>query len=319
MAKHYQPISRMEQPRYVGVNTFMKLPLVQTTEDIDYAIVGVPDDTGDNFRPGARFGPQGIREQSAFLRPYHMSLGVNVVETLSGVDYGDVNCIPGQIERNMKNTEELLTPLAQAGVIPICLGGDHSITLPELRALAKVHGPLGIVHFDSHIDTWEDFFGEPYNNGTSLRRAHEEGILDTSRSISIGIKGTQYWHDDTRFSKELGIEVITMDEFEEIGIKETLRRIKNKVGTGKTFLTFDIDCVDPAYAPGGGVYEVNGFTSREVMGFLTNLKDIDFVGFDIAEVVPIYDPSGITGFLAASIVHTYLALIALQKLKQEAQ
>ena len=311
--KHYAPISRMEQPRYVGVNTFMKLPLVQTTEDIDYAIIGIPDDTGDNMRPGARFGPQGIREQSAFCRPYHMSLGVNVVELLSGVDYGDVNCIPGQIERNMKNTEEVFLPLAEAGVVTIGIGGDHSITLPQLRALAKVNGPLGVVHFDSHIDTWEDFFGHPYNNGTTLRRAHEEGIIDTSRCISVGIKGTQYFHDDTCFSRELGIEVITMDEFEEIGIDETIRRIRQRVGDGKTFLTFDIDCVDPAYAPGGGVYEVDGFTSREVFKFLNNMKGIDFVGYDIAEVSPVYDNAGITCFLAASIVHTYLALLALKK------
>ncbi len=300
-------------PRFIGIKTFMRLPYLKTLEDIDYAIIGMPYDTSANYRPGARFGPASIREISALLRPYNVSLGVNIMEELSGVDFGDVNCIPEQYEQSYKNIYDTLLPLAERNIIPIGLGGDHSIPLPELRALAKVYGPLALVHFDAHVDTWDDFLGGKYNHGTAIKRAYEEGLIDTEHCITVGPRGTMYYGDDTKFSTEIGIKVLTADKVREIGLPETIRQIRERVGNKKTFLTFDIDFIDPASAPGTGVYEIGGFNGHEALTILNGLGGIDFVGFDIAEVAPPYDVSQITAFLAATIVHTYLGLIAFNK------
>ena len=315
-------VNILEQMRTVGPNTFMKLHLIEDVEDLggqqaDYAIVGIPDDSGEFFRVGQRFAPNSIREYSAMLRPYHINMGVDVMAELKGFDYGDVNCIPNRTEFNQNRAYEKVVKLVEKGIIPISLGGDHSIALPDMRAVAKVHGPIGLVHFDSHIDTQDEFYGNRYNNGTALRRAIEEGILDPARTISIGIKGTQFEFDETHKSRDLGIEVITMDEFEEIGVEETVRRILDRIGDGKTFLTFDIDCMDTSCAPGGGVYELGGFTTREIIRILKGIKEANFVGFDISEVCPAYDPSGITSYMAAAIVHTFMAMIAIRKRKEK--
>lgn len=314
-------VNILEQMRTVGPNTFMKLHLIEDVEDLDgqqadYAIVGIPDDSGEFFRVGQRFAPNSIREMSAMLRPYHINMGVNVMEELKGFDYGDVNCIPNRTEFNQKRAYEKIVKLVEKNIIPISLGGDHSIALPDMRAVAKVHGPIGLVHFDSHIDTQDEFYGDRYNNGTALRRAIEEGILDPARTISIGIKGTQFETDETQKSRDLGIEVITMDEFEEIGVDETVRRIMNRIGDGKTFLTFDIDCIDNSCAPGGGVYELGGFTTREIIRIMKGIKEANFVGFDISEVCPAYDVGGITSYMAAALVQTFMAMIAIRKRKE---
>lgn len=309
----YTQLDAQKIPRYVGINTFMRLPYVQTTEDIDYAIVGLPYDTSCNYRPGARFGPASIREISALLRPYNVALGVNIMEELSGVDYGDVNCILEQYEKSYKNIVDTLTPLAANDVVTIGLGGDHSVTLPELRALASQHGPLGLIHFDAHVDTFDDFIGTKYNHGTALRRAYEEGLIDTNRCVTIGPRGTMYYGDDTHFSTDLGITVITADKAREIGIPKTIERIREIVGGGKTFLTFDIDAIDPSNAPGTGVYELGGFTGLEAVTMVNGLKGIHFVGFDVAEVSPPYDVSQVTANLAANLIHSFISLVAYYK------
>lgn len=312
MAK-YVPLNSLEIPRFAGIKTFMRLPNIPTVEDIDYAIVGIPFDTGVTYRPGARFAPAAIRDISSLIKPYNVPQAVNVVDVLSGVDYGDVSVNPGYITDTYDRIEQGLAPLVKAGVTPICLGGDHSVTLGELRALAKVHGPLALVHFDSHFDTLDSYFGKKYNHGTVFRRALEEGLVDAAHSIQVGMRGTFYSPDDLKGSEDLGLEVITSFEMRDIGLDEVNRRIHERVAGRKAFLTYDIDFVDPAYAPGTGTIEVGGFTSTEALGMVRKLKDISFVGYDLVEVLPAYDPSQITAFLAANIVFEFISIIALQK------
>lgn len=313
MNKKYVPTNSLDSPRFADVKTFMRLPNVKTTENIDYAIIGVPFDTGVTYRPGQRFGPSAIREISSLIKPYNVPQHINVVDELSGVDYGDVSVNPGYILDTYERMEKGILPIVKAGIIPICLGGDHSITLGELRAIAKVHGPVALVHFDSHFDTIDEYFGKKYNHGTVFRRALEEGLIDVDHSIQIGMRGTFYSPDDLNGSKDLGFEVITSFEMREIGIDETIKRILKRVGDSKAFFTFDIDFVDPAYAPGTGTIEVGGWTSADALHMVRSLKDINFVGYDLVEVLPSYDPSQITAFLAANIVFEFISLIALNK------
>ena len=311
--KKYIPLNSLETPRFAEIKTFMRLPNVKTTEDVDYAVIGVPFDTGTTYRPGARFGPAAIRDISSRIKPYNVPQRINVVDELSGVDYGDVPVIPGFIEDTYDQMVKGLTPIVKAGVIPICLGGDHSITLGELRAVASVHGPVALVHFDSHFDTIDSYFGKKYNHGTVFKRALEEGLIDVEHSIQIGMRGTFYSEDDLNGSADLGFQVITSFEMRQLGLPEVIRRIIERVGNHKAFLTFDIDFVDPAYAPGTGTIEVGGFTSTESLDMVRKLKDLNFVGYDLVEVLPAYDPTQITAFLAANLVFEFISLIALKK------
>lgn len=312
----YVPEDALNSPRFSGIKTFMRLPNIKTNEDIDFAIVGIPFDTACTFRTGSRFGPSAIREMSVTLRPYNMNLNVNIAEELSGVDYGDIPVIPGFIEDSYKNIEEGIAPLINNNVIPISLGGDHSITLAELRAVAKKYGPVALVHFDSHMDTVDSYFGKKYNHGTPFKRAWEEGLIDTSHSVQIGIRGNLYSPDGIKDSEKIGFKVITANEMHEIGLDEVGKQIRERVGDKKVFFTFDIDFVDPAYAPGTGTIEVGGFTSYETLKLIRETKDLNFVGFDIVEVLPAYDPSQITAFLAANVAHEFLSIIALNKRKK---
>lgn len=313
----YVPLNSLEVPRFAEIKTFMRLPNVKTTENIDYAIIGVPFDTGTTYRPGARFAPSAIRDISSLVKPYNVPQKINVVEQLSGVDYGDIPVIPGFIEESYEKMTESLLPIVDAGAIPICLGGDHSITLGELRAIAKARGPVALVHFDSHFDTIDSYFGKKYNHGTVFKRALEEGLIDVEHSIQVGMRGTFYSEEDLKGSEDLGFEVITSFETREIGIPETIRRIRQRVGDKKAFLTFDIDFVDPAFAPGTGTIEVGGFSSTEALHMVRQLKGLDFVGYDLVEVLPAYDPSQITAFLGANVVFEFISLIALNKSNQK--
>lgn len=313
----YVPLNSLEVPRFAEIKTFMRLPNVKTTENIDYAIIGVPFDTGTTYRPGARFAPSAIRNISSLVKPYNVPQKVNVVDQLSGVDYGDIPVIPGFIEESYEKMTEGLRPIVEAGAVPICLGGDHSITLGELRAIAKTQGPVALVHFDSHFDTIDSYFGKKYNHGTVFKRALEEGLIDVEHSIQVGMRGTFYSEEDLKGSEDLGFQVITSFEIREIGIPETIRRIKQRIGGQKAFLTFDIDFVDPAFAPGTGTIEVGGFSSTEALHMVRQLKDIRFVGYDLVEVLPAYDPSQITAFLGANIVFEFISLIALDKLNRK--
>jgi agmatinase len=307
----YEPADSFETPRFSGVRTFMRLPNVDDLENADAAIVGAPFDTGASFRAGARFGPESIRSISHLLRPYNPSQDVSIFDHLSVIDYGDVPVVPGFIEESYESIKSGLEDVHRAGVVPIVLGGDHSIALPELRAAAAVHGPLALVQFDSHADTWDAYFGQKYNHGTVFRRAAEEGLLRIDRSIQVGMRGSLYGAGDLDASRELGLDLVTTDDVRELGVRETIERIRERVGDSKAYVSFDVDFVDPACAPGTGTPEVGGFTSREAQEFLRGLTRMHVVGCDVVEIYPQYDgPGQITSLLAANVAFEFLSLIA---------
>jgi agmatinase len=310
----YEPANSFETPRFSGVRTFMRLPNVQDLENTDAAIVGAPFDTGASFRAGARFGPEGIRSASHLLRPYNPSQDISIFEHLSVVDYGDVPVVPGFIEESYERIAEGLEEIHRAEVVPIVLGGDHSIALPELRAAAAIHGPLALVQFDSHADTWDAYFDKKYNHGTVFRRAVEEGLLVSERSIQVGMRGSLYDSGDLEASRKLGFDLVTTDAVRKFGIDETIARIRERVGDAKVYVSFDVDFVDPAFAPGTGTPEVGGFSSREAQEFVRGLAGTQIVGCDVVEVYPQYDnPGQITALLAATVAYEFLSLIAKAK------
>ncbi|MHA1156297.1 MAG: agmatinase [Candidatus Heimdallarchaeota archaeon] len=311
----YKPADPLKTPRFVGVKTFMRLPHIKTTENIDFAIIGVPSDAGASFRTGQRDGPAAIRKASTLLRSHNPILDISPFDYLSGVDYGDLPVVPGYIEDSYKRIAESMQPIVDAGVIPILLGGDHAITLPELRAIVKTHGPVALIHFDAHSDTSNEYFGRPYNHGTPFARAVEENLLLVDQSIQVGLRGSTFSKEHLDIPKSMGFEVITTEEIHEKGIEKIIQRIIKRVGEAKIFLTFDVDFVDPAYAPGTGTPEIGGVTSSEAIRIIRGLKELNFIGFDVVEVLPVYDPSEITSFLAANIVFEFISIIAYNKRK----
>ncbi len=309
----YEPVDSFVTPRFSGVRTFMRLPNVQDLENSDVAVVGAPFDTGATFRAGARFGPEGIRSASHLLRRYNPSLDVVIFDHLSVIDYGDVPVVPGYIEESYRRIAGGLEPIHRAGVIPIVLGGDHSIALPELRAAAAVHGPLALVQFDSHPDTWDAYFGEKHTHGTPFRRAVEEGLLLPERSIQVGMRGSIYDAGDWEDARKLGFDLVPTDAVRKLGIEQTITRIRERVGDAKTYVSFDVDFVDPAFAPGTGTPEIGGFTSGEAQEFVRGLVGLHLVGCDVVEVYPAYDPAQITALLAANVAHEFLSLVAARR------
>jgi agmatinase len=307
----YEPADSFETPRFSGVRTFMRLPNVQDLKNANAAIVGAPFDTGASFRTGARFGPEGVRSASHLLRPYNPSQDVSIFDHLSVIDYGDVPVVPGFIEESYERIAVGLEEVHRAGVVPIVLGGDHSVALPELRAAAAVHGPLALVQFDSHADTWDAYFGKKYNHGTVFRRAVEEDLLLPEHSIQVGMRGSLYDQGDLEASRELGFALLTTEAVRKLGIGETSDRIRERVGKAKAYVSFDVDFVDPAFTPGTGTPEVGGFTSLEALELVRGLSGIDIAGCDIVEVYPQYDsPAQITALLAATVAFEFLSLIA---------
>lgn len=278
------------------------------------AVVGVPFDTATSFRPGARFGPEAIRSASALLRPYHPPLDVDVFASLSVVDGGDVEITPGNAERSVEQIAAALGRWIEAGVTPVVLGGDHTIALGELRAHAAAHGPLALVLLDAHADTWDSYYGERIFHGTVFRRACEEGLLDPGRSLIAGVRGPLYDPEDLGFARSLGFEVLSCDELRALAPAEYGRRVRERVGDGPAFLGFDIDVIDPAFAPATGTPEVAGLAPHEALALLRSLAGMRFVGFDVVEVSPPYDgPGQVTSLLAASVAYEMLALRALAR------
>lgn len=308
-----QPASALSSPRFCNMGNFMRMERIENLEGLDFAIVGIPFDTASSFRSGSRFGPNGIRNISVMMKPNNAILEVNILEELKGGDYGDINVVPGYIKPTYENIKNELQPILDAGVTPIVLGGDHSITLAELRAVAEKHGKVSLVHFDSHADINEEVFGEPYNHGTPFRRAIEEGLIDPHTSIQVGMRGSLYDADEFKKAAELGLKVIPAHKVREMGFEETIKQIKERVGDNKVFFSFDIDFVDPAYAPGTGTPEVGGFTSYETLKMIRDLKDLNFVAFDVVEVSPSYDSNEITTLLAANIAFEFISILALRK------
>jgi agmatinase len=310
----YGPPDAAAAPRYTGIRTFARCPHVTTTDGVDAAAVGIPFDTATSRRPGARYGPEAIRSASIGLRPYHPPLDVDVFGSLSIVDWGDIAVTPGNAERSAAQIAAALEPLIAAGVVPIVLGGDHSVALGELRAHAAVHGPLALVLLDAHADTWDDYYGERYFHGTPFRRAVEEGLLLPERSLLAGMRGPLYSRSDLAETRALGFELIPDGGLRDMDPAEYGRRVRGRVGDAPVFLSFDIDLVDPAFAPGTGTPEVAGLEPREVLALIRSLAGMRFTGFDVVEVSPPYDgPGESTALLAAAIAYEFLALTAVAR------
>jgi agmatinase len=307
----YRPIDAQVIPRFAGIRTFMRLPHVTELEGVDAAAVGIPFDTGTSYRSGARFGPEAIRSASALLRPFHPVFGINLVETLSIVDYGDLPVAPGDTEETFRRVEATFAPVVEAGVFPLVLGGDHSITLPELRVLARAHGPMALVQLDSHTDTWEAYFGQRYFHGTTFKRAAEESLLEPSASVQAGMRGALYGASDLGDARALGFTVIPSEELRALGAERYAELVREKIADRPVFLSFDIDFLDPSVAPGTGTPEIAGFTTAEAVAFLRALRGIGLVGCDVVEVAPQYDgPGQQTALAAANVLWELLALRA---------
>lgn len=310
----YGTINSLKSPRFAGIKTFMRMQQVRTTENVDAAVVGIPFDTCASYRAGARFGPAAIREMSCLAaKPYNPALEVDIFEYCSAVDYGDLNSVPGYIEESFELITSEMKELFAKGVVPVAMGGDHSVTLPELRACSQVYGPVALVHFDAHYDTISEYFGKPYNHGTPFYHAAKEGLVDTAHSIQVGIREGLYGIEDTMNSEKLGYEVITAAEMHRMEPEAVIRRICERTKGCRVFLTFDIDFLDPAFAPGTGTPVPGGFSTWEALELIRGLKELDIVGYDIVEVAPGFDQSGITAIAAAGIMQEFLSQIAWRK------
>lgn len=308
-----QPASALSSPRFCNMGTFMRMQKVESAEGLDFVIAGAPFDTASSFRSGARFGPAAIRSISAMMKPNNVIMQVNIMEELRGGDIGDFNITPGYIHPTYEAIEAGVAGILKKNACPVVLGGDHSITLAELRAVAKKYGPAALVHFDSHSDLCDEVFGQKYNHGTPFRRALEENLIDPSHSIQIGMRGSLYDPDEHRMAERLGMQLVPAHRVREIGIDVLPETILERVGNKPCFLTFDIDFADPAYAPGTGTPEVGGFTSLEALTLVRSIKDLNFVGFDVVEVLPAYDHGEITAYLAANLVFEFLSILAYKK------
>jgi agmatinase len=309
---HHRPLDAREMPRFSGIRTFMRAPHTRDLAGVDAAVYGIPFDTATSFRTGPRFGPEAIRSGSALLRPYNPALEVNVVEKLSIVDYGDVPVSPGDTERTYGQVEEALAPLVEAGVFPLALGGDHSVTLAELRVLARKHGPLVLLQLDAHGDTWDEYFGQRFFHGTTFKRAVEEQLIDPSASVQAGLRGSLYAAEDIESAREMGFAVLSCEQLRKLGPGGYASLVATRAGSRPVFLSFDVDVLDPAFAPGTGTPEVGGLSTAEALAFLRALRAINLVGADVVEVSPPYDgPGQQTAVAAANVAYELLSLRAL--------
>src|SRR2546428_1233390 len=307
----------MRAARFTGIGTFMRLPNVADMTGVDAAFIGIPFDTAVSYRIGGRFGPAAIREASRLLRPYNVEQGIEIFEYVSAVDAGDLSVIPGNVEASYGVIESGLGPILDSGVIPLALGGDHSITLGELRAVFKRHGPVGLIDFDSHTDTWDNYWGERYTHGTWCRPAIEEGLIETARAVQLGIRGSLYGREDRGGGRALGPQLIPTEMPPERGVGEGIPEGPARVRQGPGFLSFDIDFVDPGFAPGTGTPEVGGPSSRDALRLVRGLRGLNLIGFDLVEVQPQYDHGEVTSLLAGTLLHEFLTLVALNGRDQQ--
>ena len=307
-----QPVSGTVVPRYAGPSTFARLPELRDVEDCDVAIIGVPFDEGTSYRPGARFGPQSVRQASRQLRTnYHPNYDVEPFKVQQVADAGDIACNPFDIDEAIKQIEKGSTELLQKVGSIVTIGGDHTIALPLLRSInKKVGGPVALVHFDAHLDTWDTYFGAPYTHGTPFRRAREEKLFLDDASMHIGIRGPLYSTNDLKNDRELGFKTIHCDEFQTNTIDQIVKRIKDRIGNNPLYISIDIDVLDPAHAPGTGTPEVAGMTTREILNVLRGLAGSQLVSADVVEVAPAYDHAELTSTAAATIVYELINIIA---------
>jgi len=310
----FRPPDVARSPRFAQLATFMRLPHTLDVTALNVALLGIPFDGGVSYRPGPRFGPREIRQHSSLIRTYNPPLDVSPFEVLRVADVGDVDVNPLNIEDTHVRIEAAVRTILDSRAVPVCVGGDHSITLGVLRAIARRHGPVGLVHVDAHQDMWEEYFGNRYFHGTPFRRAIEEGLLDTRRAIQIGIRGSVYSPADFDFAKQHGVRTVRAEDVALHGVSWAAKQLE-LVGGGPVYLSFDIDGVDPAFAPGTGTPEVGGLSSREALELVRTLRAFDLVGADLVEVSPPYDHSHITSLLAANILFEIVSVLAVRRLK----
>jgi agmatinase len=297
-------------PRYAGPATFARLPRIDEVDHADAVILGVPFDTGVSYRPGARFGPAHIRESSRLLRPYNPAVQVAPFASRQVADAGDLGVNPFSIDDAITTIEHGARALLERSPFVLALGGDHTIALPMLRAVAAVHGPVAVVHFDAHLDTWDTYFGAAYTHGTPFRRAAEEGLLDTEGCLHVGIRGPLYAAADLDDDTRLGFQVVPAPDMEHLGVTGLAERIAHRVGDRPVYVSVDIDVLDPAHAPGTGTPEAGGLTSRELLAALRSFAGLNMIGADIVEVAPAYDHAQLTGIAAAHAAYELLSALA---------
>jgi agmatinase len=297
-------------PRFAGPDTFARLPRLDDVGRAEVAILGAPFDSGVSYRPGARFGPGAVRAASKLLRPYHPALDVHPWETHQVADAGDAAINPFRIEEAVENIEAAALATLERARRAVAVGGDHTIALPLLRAVNARHGRCALLHFDAHLDTWDTYFGASYTHGTPFRRAAEEGILDTARSMHVGIRGPLYSGGDLEEDAGLGYRVISTVDIAREGVAAAVRRMRERVGEGPVYVSVDIDVLDPAHAPGTGTPEPGGLTTRELQELLRGLDGLAIAGADVVEVSPPYDHAELTALAAAQLVYELLALLA---------
>ncbi len=305
------PVDASKVPRYCGPETFARLPRLDQVESAAVKIVGIPFDSGVSYRPGARFGPGHIRASSKLLRPYNPSLDVLPFRVQQVADAGDIAVNPFDIEEALQTADDALTELRADGAKVLILGGDHTLALPSLRAIAREVGPVAVLHFDAHLDTWNTYFGAPYTHGTPFRRASEEGLIDMTRSMHVGTRGPLYSDQDLTDDAVLGFQVIRSDDYENQGLNWVIEKMRKRLSGGPVYVSVDIDVLDPAHAPGTGTPEAGGMTSRELLNTLRALVGLDVVGADIVEVAPAYDHAELTGVAAAHVAYELLSVLAV--------
>ncbi|MCY4240684.1 MAG: agmatinase [Rhodobacter sp.] len=313
----FRPVSGMDLPRFAGIPTFMRLPHIDLDDtgirDVDIGLIGIPWDSGTTNRPGARHGPRQLRDNSTMIRAEHGATGVRPYETANCADLGDVGPNPTDIHDTMNRITSFYDRVVEAGILPLTAGGDHLLSLPVLRALAR-RRPLGMVHFDSHTDLFRSYFGgTEYTHGTPFRRAVEERLLDPARVVQIGIRGTAYDTEDRDFAKSVGIRVIPVEEYFSRGPEDVMAEARKIAGDGPTYVSYDIDFVDPSFAPGTGTPEVGGPNSFEALLVARLLDGLDVVGADLVEVSPPFDPSGGTALLGASIMFELICVMVRKR------
>ncbi|MFD4671091.1 agmatinase [Lentzea sp. NPDC058450] len=307
------PVDSSQVPRYAGPATFARLPRLDQVAHADVAVVGVPFDTGVSYRPGARFAPSAVREASRLLRPYNPGLDVSPFERLQVVDAGDITVNPFHVGEAVETIEGAATDLQADGTRLVTIGGDHTIALPLLRAVSRIHGPVALLHFDAHLDTWDTYFGEPYTHGTPFRRAVEDGILDTEAISHVGTRGPLYGKKDLEDDRRLGFGIVTSSDVMRRGVDETVDALRQRIGSRPLYVSIDIDVLDPAHAPGTGTPEAGGMTSRELLEIVRGLRGLNLVGADVVEVAPAYDHADITSVAASHLAYDLVSLLALKE------
>lgn len=304
---HPQPVDALVYPRFSGISTFMRLPAATTADDLDIAVIGIPYDGGTTYRPGPRFGPRAVREQSAIIRPWNPVLNLNPFEKWRMGDCGDLSINPLSIEDTFERITSQLNAVLATGARAACVGGDHSILLPILRSIHKRFGKVALVQLDAHNDTWGGYFGSPHSHGTPVRRAVEEGLLLPDKTLQIGLRGQVYSKDDFDFGRKHGFQAITSEEFHRGGVALVRSALKKLKGAA-VYITFDIDVVDPAFAPGTGTPQVGGLSSAQALELVRSLAGLKIIGCDLVEVSPPYDNGSITSLLAANLLYEMVCL-----------